>query len=1102
MNIKNLTCTLLAFVGMALIAEGPLEISDDGAIKVDELSLKIVFRDAKWSQETVTAQNFTPEPGFPERQPDAFRLQGRFRLQEGGEFRLEQTMARSGDSWNGDWKLTSPQPVHANLLCLSLELPASQYGGERLQFGKQNIELPKQFSAKDVIRFFSDAEQLRIPLQSGELRISGRSKLFLQIQDNRKWGVNTFSVNFMFSRPNGELTQSGLFLKIAFSPHSSTPISLVPAANMEFRDDVPADGKGGWTDQGPDNDLRDIPPGEQTFCGIRFLIAAPAANGEKTCIVLRGEQRPAFPGDAILPVSGRAKYLYLLHGVAWPKAPGTPVGSILCHYADGTEHEQEIVGGRDVDNFWNPKPLANALPGWTGRNQNTRIGLFVTPLPLEDKELERLTFRSAGNAVWMIVGASLANHRINIQAGQPATFRAGKEWTELHAPPEVKKGSILDFSFLLDAPAGKYGFAQCPPGSGFEFSGRPGIRQRFYGANICFEACFLPKADADKLADEIARQGYNLVRLHHFDWALPKNPGRDSLTITPEILDRLEYTIAAFRERGIYLTLDLFSTRRIPGENVGLPQQNQVPSTEFKTQILFNPQAMDNVKQYAKLLLTHVNPYTGLALKDDPALLYLDFVNEDTPEFLMKNSPVARSRFEQEFEAWLGKQNTAITSENRIPLWRDFLHETYQNKFRELEAFVRKLGVRAPITALNVDSRPGLTVQRSVLDVVDVHTYQGHPNRFQLLPFEFETMSAVLDNGGCIANIFQDRIFGKPFSVSEWGFPNPSAYNAEGPFLAGAYAALQDWDALIQFQYTGGDKRQESKEYVQDFFDLSRDPVRQLADRAGVLFFLRGDVAAAQKAFPYLISDEKEDLGMLQDAYPTTLRQIGLIGRTGSLFWQKGTPLRLPAGTLAVLGSGPAPADAKKWTVPYVDVSVATSAFATMQLKGLITSAEHPNQMEFSSSTGELALDMERETFGAITPRSEGAVLPPGKSFHGRFMNVEKNSAFSGFLAAAMDGNPLSQSMRILLIHATQCRNTGLTIRADGKTYDSWGTLPLLMRRGTAHVTFTRDLSGFTLYALDFDGVRLFQVPLTENGFEADNSPGQKAVAAYELAKE
>ena len=42
--------------------------------------------------------------------------------------------------------------------------------------------------------------------------------------------------------------------------------------------------------------------------------------------------------------------------------------------------------------------------------------------------------------------------------------------------------------------------------------------------------------------------------------------------------------------------------------------------------------------------------------------------------------------------------------------------------------------------------------------------------------------------GGTLAEMFPSRLFGKPFTLTEWDFCNPSEYVCEGALLTGAYA--------------------------------------------------------------------------------------------------------------------------------------------------------------------------------------------------------------------------------------------------------------------------------------------------------------------------
>ena len=65
-------------------------------------------------------------------------------------------------------------------------------------------------------------------------------------------------------------------------------LDLSKVANRSLADDVAGDGRGGWTDEGPDKDMRRLPTGDQVIGGIPFRIA----RGPKAVVAVAG-QSPA-----------------------------------------------------------------------------------------------------------------------------------------------------------------------------------------------------------------------------------------------------------------------------------------------------------------------------------------------------------------------------------------------------------------------------------------------------------------------------------------------------------------------------------------------------------------------------------------------------------------------------------------------------------------------------------------------------------------------------------------------------------------------------------------------------------------------------------------
>ncbi|MGA2618042.1 MAG: hypothetical protein ABSF26_10560 [Thermoguttaceae bacterium] len=67
-----------------------------------------------------------------------------------------------------------------------------------------------------------------------------------------------------------------------------TVCDLTTLLNRPLADDVDNDGKGGWTDQGPAMDLRNLYAGDYAFGGVAFRVAPGNA-----CFVMKNKYRPS-----------------------------------------------------------------------------------------------------------------------------------------------------------------------------------------------------------------------------------------------------------------------------------------------------------------------------------------------------------------------------------------------------------------------------------------------------------------------------------------------------------------------------------------------------------------------------------------------------------------------------------------------------------------------------------------------------------------------------------------------------------------------------------------------------------------------------------------
>ena len=191
-------------------------------------------------------------------------------------------------------------------------------------------------------------------------------------------------------------------------------------------------------------------------------------------------------------------------------------------------------------------------------------------------------------------------------------------------PTAYSKGSILDAGKLvLDAPAGKYGFLK-PDGSRFVFDN--GKELKMWGTNLYLHGNLQTPQSATKLANQLAKLGYNMVRLHGLDnvkgGILAEG---DTLQLNELAIDRLDYLISEL-SRGIDVDLNIHVNNRYIYKDMQDPTSIPINGKQVH---YFNKQAEQHLKDYIDLLANHVNPYTDLAYKDEPAIALVELINED-----------------------------------------------------------------------------------------------------------------------------------------------------------------------------------------------------------------------------------------------------------------------------------------------------------------------------------------------------------------------------------------------------------------------------------------------------------------------------------------
>lgn len=249
--------------------------------------------------------------------------------------------------------------------------------------------------------------------------------------------------------------------------------------------------------------------------------------------------------------------------------------------------------------------------------------------------------------------------------------------------------SLVDFSFLLDPPAGKDGFVVRAPDGTFRFE-KSGKRARFWGFTVAAtHAGDVEKPRIELVTDVMARAGCNLLRLHELDnrggeqynlvrrciidEAYPNN--NRSTEFDPEYRDRVDWWIACAQKRGMYVYLVVRAYRTFR-EGDGVPNADKL-GRAAKPYAFFDPHLIELQKKYAEdWLFKHVNPYTGIPNGLNPAVCMLEIENEDSLFF----GHVAWREFVEPYRT------------NFQKMWNDWLRERYSTTDKLRQAWTNARG--------------------------------------------------------------------------------------------------------------------------------------------------------------------------------------------------------------------------------------------------------------------------------------------------------------------------------------------------------------------------------------------------------------------------
>ncbi|UKI34240.1 MAG: hypothetical protein L6W00_13155 [Lentisphaeria bacterium] len=142
------------------------------------------------------------------------------------------------------------------------------------------------------------------------------------------------------------------------------------------------------------------------------------------------------------------------------------------------------------------------------------------------------------------------------------------------------------------------------------------------------------------------------------------------MAINPEYLDRWDYLISELKKEGIYIHLVIFSFHLYTKENSSAFEDR----TQHKLMMYLNGKwEMDRFRYAVNTLFQHVNPYTGIAWKDDPAIAWVEYYNEQSLGLggrmfsVLQKNPVIREHLLRCWHDWVEKKYGKSMQKAEIP---------------------------------------------------------------------------------------------------------------------------------------------------------------------------------------------------------------------------------------------------------------------------------------------------------------------------------------------------------------------------------------------------------------------------------------------------
>ncbi|MDP8242733.1 MAG: hypothetical protein P9L94_01540 [Candidatus Hinthialibacter antarcticus] len=641
---------------------------------------------------------------------------------------------------------------------------------------------------------------------------------------------------------------------------------------------------------------------------------------------------------------------------------------------------------------------------------------------------------------------------------------SAQTWHDLETPGDA---APVDVSFLLDAPAGKHGFLGVKNG---QFIFEDGTRARFWGTTVTGSGCFPSQAMAPKIADRIARLGFNLVRFHWMDagWAQPaliQHDDNGNATLNPQALDRLDYFLFQLENRGVYAFFDGLDARTLSANDNVMAWEN-IPAG-WKGYIHYVNELRDLHANLLDDFWSHRNPYAGWDLRqtdyrDEPAIALTQLFESNTLNGTPPPFGPYILRFDDLWRKWLQENQTEyepfhFAAPNKT--MRRFMAETTARSQTDFAVQLRSLGLKVPISGTDVFHDLWDLPHQAHLDFMTSQSIWNAPfGDFQGFPDQRMAEVDLRNAPTLFSRLAFARLHDKPFVVSGWGNPWPNRFRAELPLWMAATASAQDWSGCIASTYASN--YDPNRQFISAPFEMQHDPSLIGLMPAAALLFHQQQVKPLKRAITMGVEETVLESG--ETVAPDDAAVPRFIDR-----------LRIET-QLNVKPNG-------------------SSIFAPTQPQDaseILKRREQPASLRHDPARGQVLIQTDKTLavigrINALKPDDlEGLV-------------IESEMEFGAVCVSSMDDKEIKRSRQLLLTILSESQNTGFksVLHPMGRWIQEHGGAPIQISETPARIFLQTEREQWTITPVNMRGDRLETLPYQiDSGMLSFNAGNHSAI--------